>query len=66
MMQTNQTFSITLPTSLYQQVLQNIGRGKISSFVRNLIDKELNQRQALRTAYQALENCPEYQREAEE
>lgn len=63
-----QTFSITLPTPLYEQLLQEIGKGKISQFIKKVVEKELKKtdRQSLKTAYQSLENCPEYQSEAEE
>ncbi|CAG8627284.1 20085_t:CDS:2 [Gigaspora margarita] len=63
-----QTFSITLPVPLYEQLLQEVGKGKISQFIKKAVEKELKKtdKQSLKTAYQALENCSEYQSEAEE
>lgn len=63
-----QTFSITLPVPLYEQLLQEVGRGNISKFVKKVVEKELRQvdKKTLRETYLALENCPEYQAEAEE
>jgi hypothetical protein len=63
-----QTFSITLPVPLYEQLLQEVGKGNISKFIKKVVEKELKKtdKQSLKTAYQALENCPEYQKEAEE
>jgi hypothetical protein len=67
-MEAKQTFSITLPIPLYEQLLQEIGRGKISQFIKKVVEKEFKKtdRQNLKSVYQALENCQEYQLEAEE
>ncbi|CAG8550167.1 4754_t:CDS:2, partial [Cetraspora pellucida] len=53
-----QTFSIVLPVPLYQQLLQEVGKGNISKFVKKAIQKELKKtdKQSLKAAYQALEN----------
>ena len=63
-----QTLSITLPVPLYEQLLQEVGKGKISQFNKKVVEKELKKtdKQSLKAAYQALENCSEYQKEAEE
>jgi len=63
-----QTFSITLPILLYEQLLQEVGRGNISRFVKKAVEKELKKtdKQSLREAYQMLESCQDYQIEAEE
>jgi predicted transcriptional regulator len=63
-----QTFSIALPVLLYEQLLQEVGRGRISSFVRELVEKELNKtsRSDLKAAYQSLEDSDDYQKEAKE
>ncbi|MCE8163866.1 MAG: hypothetical protein I3273_06355 [Candidatus Moeniiplasma glomeromycotorum] len=63
-----QTFGITLPIPLYEQLLSEVGKGNISKFIRQVIEKELRQvdKKSLRETYLALENCPEYQQEAEE
>ncbi|CAG8613663.1 2815_t:CDS:1, partial [Cetraspora pellucida] len=57
-----------LPTPLYEQLLREIGKGNISKFVKKAVEKELKKtdKQSLKAAYQALENCSEYQKEAEE
>ncbi|CAI2172887.1 12066_t:CDS:2 [Funneliformis geosporum] len=38
-----QTLSITIPISLYQKLQQEIGKGKISKFIKNLVEKELSE-----------------------
>ena len=35
------TFSINLPTSLYQKVVNKAGRGKVSTFIKQVLEKEL-------------------------
>lgn len=35
------TFSIHLPTSLYQKLVDKAGRGKVSVFIKELVEKEL-------------------------
>ena len=35
------TFSIHLPTSLYQKVVDKAGRGKVSVFIKQVLEKEL-------------------------
>ncbi len=39
------TFSINLPTSLYQKVVDKAGRGKISTFIKQVLEKELGEEQ---------------------
>jgi metal-responsive CopG/Arc/MetJ family transcriptional regulator len=39
------TFSINLPTSLYQKVVEKAGRGKVSTFIREILEKELGEEQ---------------------
>ena len=43
-MEVKQTFSISLPTPLYQQLLQEVGRGNISKFVKKAVEKETSPR----------------------
>ncbi|CAI2185914.1 16846_t:CDS:2 [Funneliformis geosporum] len=38
-----QTLSITIPISLYQKLQQEVGKGKISQFIKNLVEKELSE-----------------------
>jgi hypothetical protein len=35
------TFSIYLPTSLYQKLIDKAGKGKISTFVREVLEEKL-------------------------
>jgi hypothetical protein len=35
------TFSINLPTPLYQKLVDKAGRGKVSIFIRGVLEKEL-------------------------
>ena len=39
------TFSIYLPTSLYQKIVNKAGRGKIGTFIREVLEKELGEEQ---------------------
>ncbi|KLL02215.1 MAG: hypothetical protein MRERC_3c046 [Mycoplasmataceae bacterium RC_NB112A] len=75
-MRTNQvdpkhTFSIYLPTSLYQKLLNKAGKGKISTFVREVLEEKLireeqNQKEQLRkrliTAYKRMRKNKNFQR----
>ena len=52
-MEVKQTLSITLPVPLYQKLLQEVGTGHISNFIRRTIEERLSQeKQALGLAYQ--------------
>ncbi len=35
------TFSIQLPISLHQKLLNKVGRGKVSTFIKEVLEKEL-------------------------
>jgi uncharacterized membrane protein YheB (UPF0754 family) len=35
------TFSIYLPTSLYQRLIDKAGRGKVSTFIKSLLEEKL-------------------------
>jgi len=35
------TFSINLPTSLYQKVLNKAGKGRISTFIKEMLEEKL-------------------------
>ena len=39
------TFSINLPTSLYQKVVDKAGKGRVSVFIREVLEKELGEEQ---------------------
>jgi hypothetical protein len=43
--ETRYTFSINLPISLYQKVLDKAGRGRISTFIKEVLEKELGEEQ---------------------
>jgi len=52
-MEVKQTLSITLPVPLYQKLLQEVGKGHISNFIRQTIEERLNQeKKSLGLAYQ--------------
>ena len=67
-MEGKQVLSVKINTQLYQQLKTQIGKGKISQFIKKVVEKELKKtdKKSLKAAYQALENCSEYQKEAEE
>ena len=39
------TFSINLPTSLYQKIVDRAGKGRVSVFIREMLEKELGEEQ---------------------
>jgi len=39
------TFSIQLPTPLYQKLLDRAGKGRVSVFIREILEKELGAEQ---------------------
>jgi hypothetical protein len=41
--ETRYTFSINLPTSLYQKLINRTERGKIGTFIREVLEKELEE-----------------------
>ncbi|CAJ0869207.1 11270_t:CDS:10 [Entrophospora sp. SA101] len=56
--QIKQTLSITLPINLYQQLLHEVGKGKISKFIQEVVAEKLDQeKKELGQAYQEL-NLP--------
>jgi hypothetical protein len=40
-MQLRQTFSIHLPVDLYQELLKKVGKGKISTFIKQTLEERL-------------------------
>lgn len=36
-----QIFSVYLPTSLYQKLIERAGKGKINTFIKEVLEKEL-------------------------
>ena len=40
-----QTLSITLPTSLYQKLQQEVGKGKISKFIKETVEEKLTEKE---------------------
>jgi len=62
------TFSIHLPTSLYQKVVDKAGKGKVSFFIREVLEKELGEeqlKQQLIKGYQAVAKSQKRQAEDE-
>jgi len=62
------TFSIQLPTSLYQKVVDRAGKGKVSVFIKQVLEKELGEeqlRQKLIASYQAVARSQKRQAEDE-
>jgi len=62
------TFSIHLPTSLYQKVVDKAGRGKVSVFIKQVLEKELSSeeeqlKQQLIKGYQAQAKNKKLQKE---
>jgi hypothetical protein len=41
-MQLRQTFSINLPLELYQELMKKVGKGKISTFIKEMLEERLN------------------------
>ena len=41
--ETRYTFSINLPTSLYQKIVNKAGRGKIGTFIREVLEEKLTE-----------------------
>lgn len=66
-MQLRQTFSIHLPVNLYQELVQKVGKGKISSFIREMLEEKLShEKNCLGKAYQeCYTNNPHLLKEAE-
>jgi hypothetical protein len=60
------TFSIQLPTSLYQKIVDKAGRGKVSFFIKQVLEKELGEeqlKQQLIKGYQAQAKNKKLQKE---
>ncbi|RHZ36900.1 hypothetical protein [endosymbiont GvMRE of Glomus versiforme] len=48
-----QTLSITIPITLYQRLQQEVGKGKISKFIKETVEEKLEQeKEDLAKAYQ--------------
>jgi len=61
------TFSIQLPTSLYQKIVDKAGRGKVSFFIKQVLEKELGEeqlKQQLIKGYQAQAKNKKLQKES--
>ena len=41
----NRVFSIYIPNSLYQKIVDKAGRGRISTFIKQVLEKELENQQ---------------------
>jgi hypothetical protein len=52
-MQLKQTFSVQLPVDLYGELLKKVGKGKISSYIREMLEEKLDhEKNCLGQAYQ--------------
>lgn len=40
-----QTLSIVIPTSLYQKLQQEVGKGKISKFIKETVEEKLTEKE---------------------
>jgi len=59
------TFSINLPTSLYQKIVDKAGRGKVSVFIREMLEKELGGEQLKQQLILAHQRAAKNQKELE-
>jgi hypothetical protein len=69
------TLSIYLPTSLYQKLVDKAGKGKISTFIKGMLEEKLEKgeqqrakkefQQRLITDYQSVAKSKKIQKEAE-
>lgn len=66
-MQLRQTFSINLPVDLYQELMKKVGKGKISTFIKEMLEERLgHEKNCLGRAYQeCYTNNPHLLKEAE-
>lgn len=67
-MKIKQTLSIILPISLYQKLLQEVGKGQISKFIRQTIEEKLKlEKESLELSYQeCYANNPHLLKESEQ
>jgi hypothetical protein len=66
-MQLRQTFSIHLPVDLYQELVKKVGKGKISTYIREMLEEKLqHEKYCLGQAYkECYANNPHLSEEAE-
>lgn len=51
-MQLRQTFSIHLPVDLYQELVKKVGKGKISTYIREMLEERMqHEKHCLGQAY---------------
>ena len=51
-MQLRQTFSINLPLDLYKELMKRVGKGKISTYIREMLEEKLqHEKHCLGQAY---------------
>jgi hypothetical protein len=59
-----QIFSVYLPTSLYQKLVDRAGKGKINTFIKQVLEKELaSEKQQLISDYQSVAESKKAQKE---
>lgn len=66
-MQLRQTFSIHLPVELYQELVKKVGKGKISTYIREMLEERMqHEKYCLGQAYkECYANNPHLLAEAE-
>lgn len=66
-MQLRQTFSIQLPVDLYSELLKKVGKGRVSSFIKEMLEERLeHEKNCLGWAYrECYANNPHLLKEAE-
>ncbi len=67
-MQLRQTFSVHLPVDLYQELLKRVGKGKISTFIKETLEEKLkHEKDCLGWAYkECYTNNPHLLKEAKQ
>ena len=62
-----QTFSVYLPNSLYQKLVDRAGKGKINTFIKGVLEKELaGEEEKLINEYQECYSNPRMIKEAKQ
>jgi hypothetical protein len=61
------TFSINLPTSLYHKLVDEAGKGKVSIFIRKMLEKKFSEKEGdLVNEYQECYSNPRMLKEAKQ
>jgi hypothetical protein len=61
------TFSINLPTSLYYKLVDEVGKGKVSAFIKEMLEKKFSEKEGeLVNEYQECYSNPRMLKEAKQ